>query len=252
MTKQADNARAFAAMHIKGDPVVLWNIWDAGSARAVVEAGASAVATGSWSVAAALGHDDGEDLPMGDALRAAAQIVAAVDVPVSVDFESGYSADPATVGAHAAELIATGAVGLNLEDRIICGSGLFDTTTQAAKITAVRAAADAAGVPFYINARTDVFLGEIHDDPGAAVADVLARAVAYADAGASGLFVPGLLDLGRIAEICAGQPLPVNVLRMGEDAPGLAALADAGVARISHGPDPYRAMVRWIAASAET
>lgn len=238
MTDQISKAEAFKALHIKGTPLVLWNIWDAGSAKAVADTGARAIATGSWSVAAAQGYGDGEALPMEAALQVARQIVSAVDVPVSVDFEGGYAVGPDDVGQNAARLIETGAVGLNFEDRVVGGEGLHPMEDQVARIVAIRKAAQAVGVPFFINARTDVFF--CGDDAPASelLAKALTRAEAYREAGADGLFVPGLTEPELIAQICDGQALPVNIMRMG-DGLQIAALAQAGVSRISHGPAPY-------------
>lgn len=245
---QIEKCEAFQALHVKGDPLVLWNIWDAGSAKAVADAGAKAIATGSWSVAAAQGFADGQALPMADALRVAEQVVSAVDLPVSVDFEGGYAVAPDEVAANVARLIATGAVGLNLEDRVVGGAGLHDVAAQADRIAAVRAAADAAGVPMFINARTDVFFSGSEAPPEDLLDQVLERATAYAQAGADGLFVPGLGDLALIARITDEQSLPVNIMRLG-DGMEIAALAEAGVARVSHGPGPYMAAMKTLEAA---
>lgn len=246
---QIAKARAFHALHKTAAPLVLWNIWDAGSAKAVAVAGASALATGSFSVAAARGYGDGEDLPLELALRIARQIVRAVDLPVSVDFEGGYAVAPAEVGAHAARLIETGAIGLNFEDRVVGGKGLHPVEAQAARIAAIRQAADAAGVPFFINARTDVFL-QGGDAPVEGLTDeALARAVAYAAAGADGVFVPGLTDLAQVKRISEGQALPVNVMRQAGGAE-VVDFAAAGAARISHGPLPYLAAMKTLAGAA--
>lgn len=232
-----DRHAAFAALHVPGTPLVLFNIWDAGSARAVVAAGAEAVATGSASVAGANGFADGEGLPMDAALDNATRIVAAVEVPVTIDFEGGYAAAPDALGANIARLAATGAIGCNLEDQVVGGDGLYPVAEQSARIAAARAA---AGDAFFINARTDIFLkakGDAHDP--AMVDEAIARARAYADAGASGFFAPGLADPALIARMCEGSPIPVNIMTF----PGVPAngeLARLGVARISYGPGPWR------------
>lgn len=240
MTNQIEGAEEFARLHKKGAPLVLCNAWDAGSAAAVAKAGAPAIATGSWSVAAAQGYGDGQQLPLELLLQTARQIVQAVDLPVSVDFEGGYATAPAALAENIASLIDTGAVGLNFEDRIIGGTGLHAPEVQAARIAAIREAADRAGVPFFINARCDVFFQKNSAPHKDLMPEALARAAAYAEAGANGLFVPGLTDLSLVTEICARQPLPVNVMRPMEG-PEITALAEAGVARISHGPAPYLA-----------
>ena len=237
---QADKAAAFAALHKPGDPLVLYNIWDAGSAKAVAEAGASALATGSWSVAAAQGYGDGEAIPLELLLTVVERIVATVDLPLTVDFEGAYAETPEGVAANVKRLIAACAVGCNFEDQVVGGEGFHPVEAQAARIAAMRAAADETGVPFYINARTDFFLKE--KDAGAHAAlvpEAQARATAYEAAGASGFFIPGLSDLGLIGEITGATPLPVNVMAV-PGAPDASAFAGVGVARISHGPFPYR------------
>ena len=247
--RQSEKAEAFRTLHVAGSPLVLWNIWDAGSAKAVAEAGARAIATGSWSVAAAQGYADGEALPLGDVLRTAEQIVGAVDLPVTVDFEGGYAVEPEGIAANITALIGTGAIGVNFEDRVVGGAGLYEVEVQAARVAAVRRAAETAAVPLFINARTDVFFVGSKAAPEVLLEEVLKRAAAYAEVGADGLFVPGLKDPGLIAEVCARQSLPVNVMRMDASVP-VESLADLGVARISHGPGPYRAAMTALGAAA--
>jgi 2-methylisocitrate lyase-like PEP mutase family enzyme len=236
-TDWANRARLFASLHRPGEPVVLFNIWDAGSAKAVAEAGAKAVATGSHSVAEALGFPDGQGLPIALALENAERVVRAVDLPVTVDFEGAYAVEPEGVAANVARLAATGAIGCNFEDQVIGGEGLHPVELQAARIRAARAA---AGEDFFLNARTDVFLKAPRDRHDSAMADeAIARGRAYADAGASGFFVPGLIDLDLLGWICASSPLPVNYIAV-PGGPSSSQVAAAGVARISHGPFPYR------------
>jgi 2-methylisocitrate lyase-like PEP mutase family enzyme len=236
MTKSERFGR-FAALHKPGDPVILYNAWDAGSARAVAEAGAKAIATGSWSVAAAAGFSDAEALPIALALDNAMRVANAVELPVTIDFEGGYSTDPDQFGANVAALAATGAVGCNLEDQVVGGEGLHAAQAQSRRLAAARSA---VGPNFFINARTDIFLkapAQTHDD--AKVDEALARAEAYAESGASGFFVPGLSDLRLLERVCRSAPLPVNFMAF-PGAPDPDELAACGVARISHGPFPYR------------
>lgn len=238
MTATADRFATFAALHIPGDPLVLYNCWDAGSARAAERAGASAVASGSWSVAVAGGYEDGQDMPLDAMLAAAARIVASVALPVSIDFEGGYALDPAETAANFARLAQTGAVGANFEDQVVGGKGLHPIAVQADRIAAARAA---LGTNFFLNARTDIFLKARPEEHDAAKVDAaLERARAYADAGASGFFAPGLADPGLVERLTAGSPLPVNLMAF-PGCPSRAAWAAAGAARISHGPFPYRA-----------
>jgi 2-methylisocitrate lyase-like PEP mutase family enzyme len=234
---QSEKAKLFHALHRPGDPVILFNAWDPGSALAVAEAGAKALATGSASVAAAHGFHDAEALPLDLALANAARVVAAVALPVTIDFEGGYALEPDGVAANVSRLVATGAVGCNFEDQVIGGEGLHPAHFQAERIRAARAA---AGPDFFLNARTDIFLkakAESHD--AEKVEAALARAHAYAEAGASGFFAPGLADLALLERLCAASPLPVNFMAF-PGAPGAAEVARTGVARISHGPFPYR------------
>ncbi len=230
---QANKAREFAALHVKGSPLVLYNAWDAGSAKAIVEAGAKAIATSSWSVAAAQGYDDGEDLPIAIAEQVAGRIASSVDVPLTVDFEGGYSDDDDKLAANVSRLLDLGVVGINFEDRVVKGKGLYDVDRQARRIAAIRRAADQKKIPLFINARTDVFLRNSADPDEAA-----RREKAYAAAGASGFFIPGLTNADQIKRIASEATLPVNVMVM-QGVPSNDELAKLGVARISYGPIPY-------------
>ncbi|MBB2687619.1 UNVERIFIED_ORG: 2-methylisocitrate lyase-like PEP mutase family enzyme [Rhizobium etli] len=240
---QTEKAKAFHALHQKGNPIVLYNIWDAGTAKAVAEAGAKALATGSWSVAAAHGYADGEKLPMSVLVETAKSIADFVDLPLSVDFEGAYSAKPEGAAANVARLVEAGAVGINFEDRVVAGEGLYPVESQAARIRAIRAMADGKDIPFFINARTDLFLAESDLAKHAGLVDeAIERGRAYAAAGGNGFFVPGLIDPGLIEKICAASSLPVNVM-MRAGAPDVKTLARLGVGRISYGPGPYRSMM---------
>ena len=228
----------FAALHVPGDPVILYNIWDVGSAHAVVAAGAKALATGSHPVADANGWPDGQQVPLDFALANATRIVNAVDLPLTVDFESAYSADPEEGGANVARLKSTGAVGCNFEDQVIGGEGLHSLELQARRIAAIRSA---VGDDFFINARTDLFLKtQTYDD--ALVDQMIERGKAFADAGASGFFVPRLADPKQVERVVREVPLPLNVIAF-PGAPDKKVWAEAGVARISHGPFPHRALM---------
>jgi 2-methylisocitrate lyase-like PEP mutase family enzyme len=240
---QADKAKTFGALHRKGDPVVLYNIWDAGTAKAVTEAGARALATGSWSVAAAQGYGDGEKIPLEALVATARQITSVNDLPLSVDFEGAYATEPAGAAANVAKLIETGAVGINFEDQVVGGSGLHPAGKQAARISAIREMADAKNIAFFINARTDLFLAESDQSRHAGLVDeAIERGRVYAASGASGFFVPGLIDTALIEKICSASALPVNIM-MRPGAPDVKTLAKLGVARVSYGPGPYRAMM---------
>ena len=250
-TTRQEQARLFHSLHVRGQPLVLFNAWDVGSARAVADAGARAIATGSWSVAAAHGFADGEQVPLQMAIDNLRRIAAAVALPVTVDLESGYGDAPATVAATVAAALAAGAIGCNLEDSVPVDGSLRDIAEQTARLAAARRAADDAKVDFFINARTDVFFQHpvaAHDI--AMVDAALERARAYVDAGASGLFVPGLVAEPLIARLVEGAPLPVNIMAA-TGAPDRKRLAALGVARISHGPGPYRGAMRWLTEAAK-
>jgi 2-methylisocitrate lyase-like PEP mutase family enzyme len=239
MSDQTRKAEQFRALHIPGKPLVLFNIWDAGSAKAVTAGGAKAIATGSWSVANANGFADGERIPLVLAIDNLRRIVGATDLPVTIDLESGYGDTPEVVGKTVGLAIDAGAVGCNLEDSFPTTGKLRETVDQADRIRRTRQIANAANIRFFINARTDVFFQrppELHDD--AMVVEAIERAHAYADAGADGLFAPGLVSITLIAHLAKQSPLPLNIM-VGDATPPLRALGEHGVARVSHGPGPY-------------
>lgn len=229
----------FAALHVPGNPVILYNIWDVGSAVAVVAAGARALATGSHPVGDASGFGDAHQVPLDYVFANAARIVEAVDpLPLTVDFEGAYSTDPEEGGRNVARLMQSGAVGCNFEDQIVGGDGIHPLDEQVGRIAAIRAA---VGSDFFINARTDLFIKNDQRDD-ALVDQVIERGKAFADAGASGFFVPRLADSTQIERIVREVPLPLNVIAF-PGAPPKAEWAAAGVARISHGPFPHRALM---------
>ncbi len=173
MTDRARKAEQFRALHIPGEPLVLFNVWDAGGAKAVATAGAKAIATGSWSVAHAHGFADGERMPLALAIDNLGRIVGATDLPVTINLETDV---------------------------------LFQRPP------------------------------EQHDD--AMVVEAITRARAYAEAGADGLFAPGLVDITLIARLAEASPLPLNIM-VGDATPPLRAFSQHGVARVSHGPRAY-------------
>jgi 2-methylisocitrate lyase-like PEP mutase family enzyme len=234
---QVEKAKRFAELHVTGAPLLLYNAWDAGSAKAILEAGAPAIATSSWSVAEAQGYRDGEAIPIELAEQIIARIAATIDAPVTVDFEGGYSEDDGELTDNISRLLDLGVIGINFEDRVVKGSGLYDIDRQARRIAAIRKAAKQKGVGLFINARTDLFFGQ-GGDAAQLVGEGLDRAKAYAAAGASGFFIPGLLDDALIGRICDGVALPVNVMVM-DGVPSTDRLSELGVARISYGPIPY-------------
>lgn len=223
----SEPAAAFRALHAAPTPLLLANVWDAGSARLVEACGAPALATSSAGVAWSLGYADGDRLPWQEHLAALRRMRRVTRGPLSVDIESGYSAQPQQVAEHVRQLIDLGVVGINLQD----GEGGADLL--ASKIDAVRSVAVHRGVDLYINARCDLYLQSLR----AGLADldgVLARAARYHAAGADGLFLLGMTDPAQIARVAAATPLKLNLVVWPGLAP-LAELAALGVRRLSAG-----------------
>jgi 2-methylisocitrate lyase-like PEP mutase family enzyme len=246
---QNEKAKHFANLHVKGRPLVLYNAWDAGSAKAIAAAGAQVIATSSWAVAEAQGYRDGEALPIELVQQIVARMAGSTEMPITVDFEGGYSDSNDGLAENIVLLLDTGIVGINFEDRVVKGQGLHSIERQADRIAAIRKAAERRGVDLFINARTDLFLGQGRD-PVEAIVEALARAKAYARAGASGFFVPGLTDDALIGRLCAEVTLPINVMVMG-GVPANDRLAELGVARISYGAIPYIEAMKILQAEAK-
>jgi 2-methylisocitrate lyase-like PEP mutase family enzyme len=252
MTDQARKAEYFRALHIPGKPLVLFNIWDAGSTKVVAAAGAKAIATSSWSVANANGFSDGEQLLLALAIENLRRIVGATDLPVTIDLESGYGDTPEVIAETIGLAIEAGAVGCNLEDSFPTNGKLRATVNQCERIQSARRMADEAGIRFFINARTDVFFQRPpaeHDN--AMLEDAIERAHAYAEAGADGVFVPGLVDTKLISRFTQSSPLPVNIM-VGESTSPLQVLAEHGVSRVSYGPIPYLTAMKALEERART
>ncbi|MEU5595770.1 isocitrate lyase/phosphoenolpyruvate mutase family protein [Streptomyces sp. NPDC020298] len=229
-----DRALAFRSLHVPGRPLVLPNAWDAMSARLAEDAGAAAVATTSAGLSWALGAADGDRLDRDRALQAVARVAETVRVPVSADIETGYADDPEGVADTVRAVLAAGAVGVNIEDALYeeGRAPLREVAEQAERIAAAREAADAEGVPLFVNARIDTFLrgGGDSGDMDA----TLERAAAFRAAGADGIFVPGAVEPGTVKALVEGVDGPLNVL-VGPGAPPVAELAALGVARVSAG-----------------
>ncbi|MFE4971333.1 isocitrate lyase/phosphoenolpyruvate mutase family protein [Kitasatospora sp. NPDC056651] len=231
-TVQHKRAELFRSLH--DGFLVLPNAWDAGSARLAAEAGATAIATSSGAQSWSQGLADGRSLTKTDVLANLKRIVAATDLPVSADIENAYADDADGLHTTITQFLATGIVGINLEDSGATDNGpLHVAETAAGRIAAARAAADDAGIDLFINARTDVFLLGVGDEDGR-LADVIDRGKAYRDAGACGLFVPGLLDLDALATVARETGLKVNAMWL-PGAPAPEQLREAGVSRYSAG-----------------
>jgi 2-methylisocitrate lyase-like PEP mutase family enzyme len=238
---QSELAARFAALHRSPEKLlVLPNAWDAVSARVFEAAGFPAVATTSAGLAWAWGYRDGEGIPLPNLAAAVERMTAVLRVPLSVDFEAGFGRTPAEVAAAVRMVIEAGAVGINLEDRDFSGGApLRDLALQCEILAAVREAAAATGVPLFLNARTDVYLGQV-GEPGGRRAHTLERLRAFVAAGADGVFVPALVDPDDIQAVAAGAGAPLNVLAL-PGVPAVPRLTELGVARLSLGSGAMRA-----------
>jgi 2-methylisocitrate lyase-like PEP mutase family enzyme len=227
-----DRAAALLALHVPGTPAILPTVWDAWSATLAVDAGFAALTVGSHPVADSVGKADGEGMSFDDLTDRVAQITGAVDVPISVDIESGYGETPQRLIEG---LLSAGAVGLNIEDTVHKeDKRLRSPEEHAALVGELRAASGAAGVHVVINARTDLFLRQDGDE-----ADRVERAVSRlkltAEAGADSLYPVGRHDADTLRRLASELPLPINAIALpDEDDP--ASFGPLGVGRISFGP----------------
>jgi 2-methylisocitrate lyase-like PEP mutase family enzyme len=238
--EQARKAEAFRKLHHGPKLLLLPNAWDVASARILEEAGHPAIATTSAGIAYSLGYADGQNISRDEMLSVVARIARAVRVPVTADLESGYGSTAKEVSETVRTAIEAGAVGMNLEDL----SGyekhpLLELPAQIEKILAVREAAAAMGVPFVLNARTDVFLAAVGPEE-TRLQGTVERLRAYRDAGADCMFAPGVTDLATIEKLVKAVEAPLNILANAA-CPPIAELERVGVARVSTGSGIMRA-----------
>jgi len=231
--EQARRASRFRELHQGPKLLLLPNAWDVASARIFEEAGFPAVATTSAGVAFSLGFRDGEAIPLDELLKAVERISSALEVPLSVDFESGFGGRPEEVEGNVRRLIEAGGIGINLED------GVSEPPRHVDKIQAARRAGEDQGVPVVINARTDVFLYAL-GDPATRFEETVRRVNAYRDAGADCLFVPGVSDRETLERLVREIKGPLNVLAVA-GAPPIDELETMGVRRVTVGSGPMRA-----------
>ncbi len=243
MRKPDERCELLRSLHVPGTPLVLPNAWDVPSARAVVAAGFPVVATSSAAVAESLGFEDHQRAPAGEMFAAAARIAAAVEVPVTVDAEAGYGLSPEDL---VESLEAAGAAGCNLEDTDHATGALADPAEHATWLRAVRRAADERGFGLVINARVDVFLLGRDRPPGDLMDEAVARARAYADAGADCVYPIFLADEAGIGAFVDVVEATVNILAL-PNAPARSRLAELGVARISFGVLVHRRSMQALA-----
>src|SRR5215468_8465660 len=243
-TTQQERAEAFHRLHAGDKPPVLVNAWDAASARLFEQAGSPAIATTSAGLAWSLGYSDGERMSMRELIQACERICRVVTAPVSVDIERGFGRTPAEVCETARALLELGVVGINIEDGSAPGGReLVPPGVLAEKISAIRAVAEEFGVRLFINARTDtyfVYTAE-GDDPTARYDETVRRARIYVDAGADGIFAPGLESIEEMGRMARDVARPLNIYAGYAGLPPVGALQRAGVRRVSLGCGPFQA-----------
>jgi 2-methylisocitrate lyase-like PEP mutase family enzyme len=250
LEKQRVKAQAFRRMHAGARILVLPNVWDVASARVIEEAGFGAIATTSAGIAFTLGYPDGQKISSQEMLAAVTRIAGAVKVPVTADAEAGYGDRPEDAMRTARGVIEAGAVGMNLEDGTDDPEHpLVELPLQLEKIAAVREAAQSAGVPLVLNARTDVYLLQV-GPPEHRYEAALRRLAAFCEAGADCLFVPGVRDVETIGRLVSDLKHPVNILA-GPGSPSVPELEKLGVARVSLGSGPMRATLGLVQRMAE-
>ena len=237
---QKTKAEHFHDLHTAPEILVLPNAWDVASAKLFEQAGLHAIGTTSAGIAHSLGYVEPQRISREEMLDVVRRIVRAVVLPVSADMEAGYADTPEGVAETVTSVIAAGAVGINLEDSPgTGGSPLLDESLQVERLRAAREAADASGIPFMINARTDVFLFAV-GEPHTRLEHAIHRANAYREAGADCLFVPGVGKTEAIAALVKQIHGPINILA-NPGVPSVPELQRLGVARVSMGSGPMRA-----------
>lgn len=248
--EQEKKAETFRALHTGGEPLLLPNAWDVASARMIEESGFPVIATTSGGIAFSLGYPDGQKIGKDEMLAVVARISRAVKVPVTADVESGYGDRPEHAAETARDVIAAGAVGMNLEDAAgDRARRLVELALQLEKIRAVRETATSLNVPLVLNARTDVYLQKVVD-VAKSYDEAVLRLRAYRDAGADCVFAPGLQDPATIGRLVADLRCPVNILA-GPGSPSVPELRKLGVARVSLGSGPMRASLALLRRLAE-
>jgi 2-methylisocitrate lyase-like PEP mutase family enzyme len=239
--RTADRAAEFQRLHAGERALVLVNAWDAASARLLEEAGQAAIATTSAGMAWSLGYADGEQMGAEELIAACRRICRVVKIPVSVDIERGFGSTAGEVSAVARALLEIGVVGVNIEDGVTSGTGqLAPPDILAERIAALRTLVRESGRALFINARIDTYFASAID-PASRYEETLRRARIYVQAGADGVFVPGLTSLPEITRLARTVPRPLNIYAGHAGVPSIHALEHAGVRRVSLGCGPLQA-----------
>lgn len=232
--------QTFKDLHYQDEVMYLFNCWDVMSAKIIEDKGVKAVATSSYAVADACGYTDGENLPFDQLVWLARQLVHHCHVPVSIDSEGFYADTLEILYQHAQSLFATGISGVNFEDKKHSWHDykLWNADEQAERIKTLKNAAASLNTNIFINARTDVFFKEEKHSIDL-VKEALYRAEVYADAGADGIFIPGIENIELIEEFSARSPLPVNIMINSSSPNERMNWKDISVSRVSYGPYSY-------------
>ncbi len=239
---QAAKAQALLDLHKNGKLLILPNVWNPIGARMLEGKGFSAVATASAAIAESLGYGDGEQIKLETMLEMVTRIVSSVNLPVSVDFEAGYSDSIAGLQENISRLIDTGAVGINFEDGLDDSSRLRPIAEQVERIQAVREAAERRGVHLVINARADSFFADGFSSDEERIEDVITRSNAYIQAGADSTYPIGRGDKETLAILRKRIIAPINVLATAKTA-SLKDLQELGINRVSFGPYIFRSLL---------
>lgn len=239
---QLTKAKKFHDIHKQATTFVLPNAWNAISAKVFEERGFPAIGTTSAGIATSLGYADGQDLPFEKLIETIASITRAVNIPVSADIEAGYGFTIDEIVANVTEVIAAGAVGINIED----GTGdaedpISDITVQVENIEAIKELSDTLNASLFINARTDMYWGNV-GEPEARLEETVRRAKSYVKAGANCIFIPGMTTIEEIKTIRKEISVPINLL-VNPNLPPLTDLSAIGIERVSCGSAPFRATV---------
>lgn len=244
---QAAKAKQLLSLHNNGNLLILPNAWNPIGARMLQAKGYPAIATASAAIAESLGYSDGEQIKLDTMLDMVARIVRSVDVPVSADFEAGYSDNIAGLQKNVSRLLDTGAVGINFEDSFDDSSRLRPISEQVERIKAVREAADRKGIHLVINARADSFFAEDFSSEEERIEDVVTRLNAYAQAGADCVYPVGRGDEETLRILRKRISAPINVLATAKTV-SLKELQELGINRVSFGPYLFRSLLAKLSA----
>ncbi|HEY4432142.1 MAG TPA: isocitrate lyase/phosphoenolpyruvate mutase family protein [Paenibacillus sp.] len=234
-----DDYDDFKSLHEQANALILYNCWDVASAKAIEQAGSKAIATSSFAMADAWGYSDGEQFSFEQLLWFVSRIAAHVSIPLTVDIEGGYAVNEEALANNMEQLFQLDIYGINFEDQKVNhpDDELWAIEAQSQRIRTIQQVASKLQKSVFINARTDLFFkNAIHSLD--LVKEALERTYAYAEAGAEGIFIPGLTDRSLIEHFVQKSPLPVNVMVM-DGMISNAELQELGVKRISYGPYSY-------------